>query len=146
MRRLKLKWAIGFPGDVTAFAAPTVVNGTLFVGSDDIEGNGPFRLREGTMAGLLFVGMDGRDIAAVGAGDLVVLDGVTRKPFAFTAPPGYRNPVQGYLVQWIDDDTIVIAFQDYRGRQLSDLLVCRVSTGACDVAAQSVEAVLPEIG
>ncbi|HEX4642503.1 MAG TPA: PQQ-binding-like beta-propeller repeat protein, partial [Candidatus Acidoferrales bacterium] len=30
---LKLKWAIGFPGDVTAFAAPTVVNGTLFVGS-----------------------------------------------------------------------------------------------------------------
>jgi polyvinyl alcohol dehydrogenase (cytochrome) len=33
VRRLKLKWAVGFPGDVTAFAAPTVVNGTLFVGS-----------------------------------------------------------------------------------------------------------------
>jgi polyvinyl alcohol dehydrogenase (cytochrome) len=33
VRRLKLKWAIGFPGDVTAFAAPTVVKGTLFVGS-----------------------------------------------------------------------------------------------------------------
>jgi polyvinyl alcohol dehydrogenase (cytochrome) len=31
--RLKLKWALGFPGDVTAFAAPTVVKGTLFVGS-----------------------------------------------------------------------------------------------------------------
>jgi polyvinyl alcohol dehydrogenase (cytochrome) len=31
--RLKLKWALGFPGDVTAFAAPSVVNGTLFVGS-----------------------------------------------------------------------------------------------------------------
>ena len=31
--RLKLKWALGFPGDVTAFAAPTVLNGTLFVGS-----------------------------------------------------------------------------------------------------------------
>jgi polyvinyl alcohol dehydrogenase (cytochrome) len=30
---LKLKWALGFPGDVTAFAAPTVLNGTLFVGS-----------------------------------------------------------------------------------------------------------------
>jgi polyvinyl alcohol dehydrogenase (cytochrome) len=30
---LKLKWALGFPGDVTAFAAPTVVKGTLFVGS-----------------------------------------------------------------------------------------------------------------
>ena len=33
VRQLKLKWAIGFPGDVTAFAAPTVVNGTMFVGS-----------------------------------------------------------------------------------------------------------------
>jgi len=31
--RLKLKWALGFPGDVTAFAAPTVLSGTLFVGS-----------------------------------------------------------------------------------------------------------------
>jgi polyvinyl alcohol dehydrogenase (cytochrome) len=31
--RLKLKWALGFPGDVTAFGAPTIVNGTLFVGS-----------------------------------------------------------------------------------------------------------------
>lgn len=31
--RLELKWAFGFPGDVTAFAAPTVMNGTLFVGS-----------------------------------------------------------------------------------------------------------------
>jgi polyvinyl alcohol dehydrogenase (cytochrome) len=31
--RLELKWAFGFSGDVTAFAAPTVMNGTLFVGS-----------------------------------------------------------------------------------------------------------------
>ncbi len=33
VRHLKLKWALGFPGDVTAFAAPIVLNGTLFVGS-----------------------------------------------------------------------------------------------------------------
>lgn len=33
VRHLKLKWAYGFAGDVTAFAAPTVLNGTLFVGS-----------------------------------------------------------------------------------------------------------------
>ncbi len=33
VRHLKLKWALGFPGDVTAFAAATVLNGTLFVGS-----------------------------------------------------------------------------------------------------------------
>jgi polyvinyl alcohol dehydrogenase (cytochrome) len=31
--RLKLKWAYGFAGDIIAFAAPTVVSGTLFVGS-----------------------------------------------------------------------------------------------------------------
>ena len=31
--RLELKWAFGFAGDVIAFAAPTVVDGTLFVGS-----------------------------------------------------------------------------------------------------------------
>lgn len=31
--RLELRWAYGFPGDVIAFAAPTIVNGTLFVGS-----------------------------------------------------------------------------------------------------------------
>ena len=31
--RLQLKWAFGFSGDVTAFAAPTVQGGSLFVGS-----------------------------------------------------------------------------------------------------------------
>ena len=30
---LELKWAFGFPGDVTAFAAPTVQGGSVFVGS-----------------------------------------------------------------------------------------------------------------
>ena len=33
MGRLELKWAFGFQGDITAFAAPTIINGTLFVGS-----------------------------------------------------------------------------------------------------------------
>ncbi len=33
VRKLKLKWAYGFAGDIAAFAAPTVRNGTLFVGS-----------------------------------------------------------------------------------------------------------------
>jgi polyvinyl alcohol dehydrogenase (cytochrome) len=31
--RLELKWAFGFSGDVTAFAAPTIAGGTLFIGS-----------------------------------------------------------------------------------------------------------------
>ena len=33
MPNLKLKWAFGFPGDIMAFGAPTVFNGTLFTGS-----------------------------------------------------------------------------------------------------------------
>ncbi len=33
VRALKLKWAFGFDGDVTAFAAPTVIDGQVFVGS-----------------------------------------------------------------------------------------------------------------
>ncbi len=33
VRGLKLKWAFGFPGDITAFGAPTVINGTVFTGS-----------------------------------------------------------------------------------------------------------------
>jgi polyvinyl alcohol dehydrogenase (cytochrome) len=33
VRNLKLKWAFGFDRDITAFAAPTVRNGVLFVGS-----------------------------------------------------------------------------------------------------------------
>ena len=33
VRRLKLKWAFGFDGDVTAFAQPTVIDGQVFVGS-----------------------------------------------------------------------------------------------------------------
>ena len=33
VRGLKLKWAFGFDGDVTAFAAPTVIDNEVFVGS-----------------------------------------------------------------------------------------------------------------
>ncbi len=33
VRKLKLKWAFGFDGDVTAFAPPTVLDAHLFVGS-----------------------------------------------------------------------------------------------------------------
>ena len=33
VRKLKLKWAFGFDGDITAFAPPTVIDGQVFVGS-----------------------------------------------------------------------------------------------------------------
>lgn len=33
--RLKLKWAFGFPGSVSAYSQPTIVGGRVFVGSDN---------------------------------------------------------------------------------------------------------------
>jgi hypothetical protein len=135
------------PDEYTADVPPPGTPRTILVGSDENGGGGPYQVREGLIAGLLQLGMDARahSIDPAGPGDLVALDGATRTPFAFTAPPGFRDPdpPPGWLTQWIDDDTIVIAF---RGEKSSDLLVCDVSTGACDLAAQSVEAVLPEIG
>ena len=75
VRHLKLKWAYGFAGDVTSFGAPTVLNGTLFVGSASgvvqaldaktgclhwvFQANGPVRaailpVRNGTSYSLVF--------------------------------------------------------------------------------------------
>ncbi len=80
VRRLKLKWALGFPGDVTAFGAPTIVKGTLFVGSASgaveavdaktgcihwvFQANGPVRaailsVPSGSMTSLVFTDLIG---------------------------------------------------------------------------------------
>jgi polyvinyl alcohol dehydrogenase (cytochrome) len=77
---LKLKWVYGFAGDVTAFGAPTVLNGTVFVGSAGgvvqaldaqagcifwaFHANGPVRsapvaVRDGPRTSLLFGDMTG---------------------------------------------------------------------------------------
>jgi hypothetical protein len=136
--------------DYAADTSPPGTPRTILVRHQD---GGPNQVLEGIVAGLLQLGFDGQGIggeaiAPTGPDLAEVLDGATRKPFAFAPPPGYPDPdpVPGWLTQWIDDDSIVIAFQDYRGKQLSDLLECHVSTGACEIAVRSVEAVLPEVG
>jgi polyvinyl alcohol dehydrogenase (cytochrome) len=74
VRNLKLKWAFGFAGDITAFAAPTVFNGTVFTGSAggimyaldartgcthwQFEANGPVRMAP-------LVASDGKQTALV---------------------------------------------------------------------------------
>ena len=40
VRGLKLKWAFGFDGDVTAFSQPTVIDGQVFVGVDVVQRQG----------------------------------------------------------------------------------------------------------
>ena len=80
VRHLKLKWAFGFSGDISAFAAPTVLNGTLFVGSAGgavqainagtgclywmFEANGPVRsairaVQNGSSYSLIFTDLNG---------------------------------------------------------------------------------------
>jgi polyvinyl alcohol dehydrogenase (cytochrome) len=80
VRHLKLKWALGFGGDITAFAAPTVLNGTLFTGSAGgavqavnaktgclywmFRANGPVRsgiraVRNGSTYSLIFTDLNG---------------------------------------------------------------------------------------
>jgi polyvinyl alcohol dehydrogenase (cytochrome) len=92
LARLELKWAFGFPGDVIAFAAPTVVQGTLFVGSAGgtvqaldartgcthwrFEANGPVRTpptvaQDGTRRLLLFTDQ---------IGGVYAVDATTGKP------------------------------------------------------------------
>jgi polyvinyl alcohol dehydrogenase (cytochrome) len=80
VRHLKLKWAYGFSGDITSFAAPTVLEGTLFMGSAGgrvqavnaktgcvywtFDANGPVRsairaVRNGASYSLIFTDLDG---------------------------------------------------------------------------------------
>jgi polyvinyl alcohol dehydrogenase (cytochrome) len=80
VRHLKLKWAYGFSGDITSFAAPTIVDGTLFMGSAGgtvqavsaktgclywmFEASGPVRsairaVRSGSSYSLIFTDLNG---------------------------------------------------------------------------------------
>jgi len=80
VRHLKLKWAYGFSGDITSFAAPTVLEGTLFMGSAGgriqavsaktgcvfwtFDANGPVRsairaVRNGASYSLIFTDLNG---------------------------------------------------------------------------------------
>jgi hypothetical protein len=75
---------------------------------------------------------------------LSVLDGLTGQDFRFSAPSGYPDTDALWLVQWLDDDTVVLHAKQRDG---VDLLECHVSTSECTIALQvSSDAVVPEIG
>lgn len=72
-----------------------------------------------------------------------VKDGLTGKDFEFSAPRGYPDTASLWLVQWLNDDTVVLHAD--QGDQ-ADLLTCQVSTGECTLALQvAPDAVVPEI-
>ncbi len=86
----------------------------------------------------------GTRITAAGREPHFVRDGLTGQDFEFNAPPGYAETRSVWLVQWLDDDTVVFHTKQHGG---VDLLECHVSTGDCQVAVQApANAVVPEIG
>ena len=87
-------------------------------------------------------GVDG--VAPVGPGDMVAED-VHGLPFVFRPPPGYTaKSGVGWLVQWLDDQTVVVLSPL---RQRTDLLACHLDTSACEVAASAPTGiVVPDFG
>jgi len=93
----------------------------------------------------LHVGTSGIDgIAPVGSGDMVVEE-VTGEPFRFDRLPGYPdNDGVAWLVQWIDDQTVVIL---HPREQSTDLIACHLDSDSCEVAVSGpTTIVVPEFG
>ena len=87
-----------------------------------------YEITEGT--GHQFDVFRGR-VRPMGMQPLEVRDGLTGDQLAIRAPGGYPNTNPAWLVQWLDDESVVIF--DPQGDQ-DRLLVCPVPTGTCDLA------------
>ncbi|HEY0642562.1 MAG TPA: hypothetical protein VGD39_04020 [Nocardioides sp.] len=130
--------------DLDADAAPRSVRLKGDARSEHLRG---FHFSDG--AGLQ-MGLDLRQdvagasgIAPVGPGDMVART-VDGKPFAFEPPPGYTGGGAGWLVQWLDDRTVVV-MSTLPTR--TDLLACDLDTSACQVAASGpATIVVPDFG
>lgn len=83
-------------------------------------------------------------VAPVGAGDLVAED-VDGQTFVFDPLPGYSGkPGVAWLVQWLDDQTVVVL---HPLRQRTDLIACHLETKTCEVAVSAPAGiVVPELG
>jgi hypothetical protein len=72
-----------------------------------------------------------------------VRDALTRTELQFSAPAGYPRTDPVWLVQWLDDDTIVL--QAAHSDRI-DLLQCGISAGTCEVSASGpASIVVPEV-
>jgi hypothetical protein len=85
----------------------------------------------------------GGHVTPQGPQPLTVLDARTAKPFAFSAPKGYRATGPVWLAQWLDDDSPVLVSPRDGG---TDLLECHVSSGSCEVVLSGPLVVVPEYG
>lgn len=87
-------------------------------------------------------GVDG--LAPVGPGDMVAED-VTGRTFAFEPPPDYTDKAGvAWLVQWLDDRTVVVLSPL---QQSTDLIACHLDTKSCEIAASAPAGiVVPDFG
>ena len=83
-------------------------------------------------------------VAPVGPGDMVAED-VDGRTFAFDPPPGYSATAGvAWLVQWLDDRTVVVLSPF---RRSTNLIACHVETKTCEVAASAPAGIVaPDLG
>ncbi len=94
--------------------------------------------------GVMEFSVIGTRVTAEGKEPHFVKDGLTGRGFEFSAPPGYPETRSLWLVQWLDDDTVVFHAKQPGG---VDLLECQVSTSDCQLALRApADAVVPKIG
>lgn len=83
-------------------------------------------------------------LIVMGMEPLEIRDGLTDQTLDMRAPDGYPHRDRTWLVQWLDDETIVVSAEK---AGLVDLLVCPVPVGVCELAMTlPAPVVLPEIG
>ena len=88
-------------------------------------------------------GVEGGRVQPQGMQPLQVRDALTGKRFAFDAPAEYPRSNEVWLVQWLDDDTVVLLSTEGEG---NDLIECHVSTRACQIAVSGPDSlVAPEV-
>lgn len=83
-------------------------------------------------------------VAPVGPGDMKAED-VNRETFVFDPPPGYTHKAGvSWLVQWLDDHTVVVLSPLRDG---TDLITCDLVTNSCRVAASAPAGIVaPDFG
>lgn len=144
LQRIELATGAQSPVTLEVYKAdspPVGTARTMMVGNVEGGGGPPYQLIDGTA--WQFSVRAGR-VVPQGAKPLDARDGATNRRFVFKAPTGYPDTLITWLMQWVDDDTVVLVAESDGGR---DLLKCRLSTRACGLALTLPEnAVVPEIG
>jgi hypothetical protein len=112
----------------------------LFTGPSDDR-----QIRRGVMF-LSFVRHGNRLVAggvweAGGESEFTATVTMTGQPLRLRLPPSDRNLNDLKITQWLDRDRVVLVATDSSDR--TNLLVCRLSTGGCQVAVRNSDVTAP---